>query len=370
MLKKLGCMHFIVLGLFLFMCSNGYAFIRTKIEGIKLIQENDRTNIRFTFNQKPTTAPEILARGNILQFTLKNVIIWPRIEKQITLGGTNVQLLAYQYNNDEVRVRAIFPYRLPERFAQEITVGEVAKEMVITMGRDGTAPAQSERTQTSANVEKFDEKYLNKLSEKFSQNTDQKASSPASKIADSVKSFASSSERSASKFTLGKYILKFSAFLALVLLLFYGVVTLFKRGVMGKGRLGLLTTKDGVVVLSTTHLAPKKSLVLIKAHTQVFLLSNTDGGINLISEIKNVPTLIKNEEQETTGSNFDTTLNDSTQREQNFKIKDTQIEAANVAAATAEQEGLAKFLNEKPVRDEVKISEKIKSKVKSLRAFQ
>ncbi|HAZ14063.1 MAG TPA: hypothetical protein DCY86_14850 [Bdellovibrionales bacterium] len=208
----------------------------------------------------------------------------------------------------------------------------------------------------------------------MAQGTEKINTAPATKIADSVKSFASGSERSASKFTLGKYILKFSAFLALVLLLFYGVVTLFKRGVMGKGRLGLLTTKEGVVVLSTTHLAPKKSLILVKAHTQVFLLANTDSGINLISELQNVPTLIKNGERETTGDNFDTTLSDSTKKEQNFKMKAaqkyTEIEATNIAAASTEKEGLAAFLKEKPVVDEVKISDKIKSKVKSLRSFQ
>ena len=76
-------------------------------------------------------------------------------------------------------------------------------------------------------------------------------------------------------FSLMEYGGKFVAFLGLVLLLFYGLVTLMKKGFIKKGKLGFLNNAEQVSVLNQTFIGPKKSLMLVKAHNQVFLVSNT-----------------------------------------------------------------------------------------------
>ena len=50
---------------------------------------------------------------------------------------------------------------------------------------------------------------------------------------------------------------------------------------------------------------------MVKAHKQVFLISNSERGMQLISEIQDVNGLIKTGELELTGSNFQTNLVDA-----------------------------------------------------------
>jgi hypothetical protein len=68
--------------------------------------------------------------------------------------------------------------------------------------------------------------------------------------------------------------------------------------------------------------APKRTLMMIKAHKQIFLISNTEAGMQLISEINDVTGLIKTGEEELTGSNFDTNLYKAAKKEKEFKLKE------------------------------------------------
>ncbi len=164
-------------------------------------------------------------------------------------------------------------------------------------------------------------------------------------------------------FSFVEYGGKFVAFLGVVLLLFYGVVTLMKKGVIKKGKLGFLNNTDQVSVLSQTFIAPKKSLMLIKAHNQVFLVSNTDSGIHPISEINDVSGLIKNGEKIIAGNNFDDSLGTADVDESltaKVKIKE-DITQSN------KQSSLSDFMG---VKDRVKFSDQIKKKVKGLKPLQ
>jgi flagellar biogenesis protein FliO len=178
-----------------------------------------------------------------------------------------------------------------------------------------------------------------------------------------------------SSFSIAGYIGKFVAFLAIMLLGFYGVLTLFKKGVIKKGKLGFLHSTKLVEVLSTTHIAPKKTLMMVKAHKQVFLISSTETGIQLISEIADVSGLIKTGEAEITGSNFDTNLNKASAGSKEFKIKEEDYvdyesldEMLNEPPMTKETlTSAAKAIEKKPIKDTVRFSDQIKSKVKNLK---
>jgi flagellar biogenesis protein FliO len=189
-----------------------------------------------------------------------------------------------------------------------------------------------------------------------------------------------------SNFSIAGYVGKFVAFLAIMLAGFYGVLTLFKKGIIKKGKLGFLHSTKLVEVLSTTHIAPKKSLIMIKAHKQVFLISNTEAGIQLLSEISDVAGLIKTGEAEVTGSNFDTNLYSANKSEKQFKLKEEEARSA-YGNDDYEMDSLDDMLNDtvpsknsgksatnalksiekSPVQDQVRFSDQIKTKVKNLK---
>src|SRR5690606_33489069 len=110
-------------------------------------------------------------------------------------------------------------------------------------------------------------------------------------------------------FSFVGYAGKFIAFLGIVLLFFYGIIQLMKKGVLSKGKLGFLNNTQLVSVLSTTYVAPKRSILLIKAHNQAFLVSSSESGMQFIAEVKDVPGLVKEGERAIAGDNFDDSVN-------------------------------------------------------------
>jgi len=166
-----------------------------------------------------------------------------------------------------------------------------------------------------------------------------------------------------SSFSLVEYGGKFVAFLGVVLLLFYGVITLIKKGVIKKGKLGFLNKTEQVTVLSQTHIAPKKSLMMIRAHNQVFLVSNTDAGIHPISEIKDVAGLLKDGELKIAGDNFDTNVLTA----EGDSLIDNKVKLKEDITQSNKQSSLSDFIG---VQDKVKFSDSLKKKVKSLKPLQ
>jgi uncharacterized protein YbcC (UPF0753/DUF2309 family) len=99
-------------------------------------------------------------------------------------------------------------------------------------------------------------------------------------------------------FSFAGYALKFTVFLALVLGLFYGIVQLLKKGVFSRGKLGFLNNGQMIQVLSTTYVSPKRSLMIVKAHKQIFLVANSESGLEFLSEKKDTSGLIKEGDKE------------------------------------------------------------------------
>jgi flagellar biogenesis protein FliO len=198
---------------------------------------------------------------------------------------------------------------------------------------------------------------------------------------DATSTQTATSEGGKSSFSVSTYIGKFVAFLSLMVLGFYGVLTLFKKGVIKKGKLGFLHSTKMVEVLSTTHVAPKRTLMMVKAHKQVFLVSNTEAGMQLISEIQDVAGIIKTGEQEVTGSNFDTNLYSANAGQKEFKLKEDSIdndfslddmlnESADDSADYGRTTNASRAIEKTPVKDQVRFSDQIKKKVKNMKQIQ
>jgi flagellar biogenesis protein FliO len=165
-------------------------------------------------------------------------------------------------------------------------------------------------------------------------------------------------------FSFAGYALKFTIFLALVLGLFYGIVQLLKRGVFNRGKLGFLNNNQMIQVLSTTYVGPKRSLLVIKAHKQIFLVANSENGIQFLSEMSDTTGLMKEGEKLVTGTNFDLNLNTAeiTTSETSFNIK----EDIHLSHPLPEEKGIQGL----SAKDIVKFSDELKKKAKKLRPIE
>ena len=169
-----------------------------------------------------------------------------------------------------------------------------------------------------------------------------------------------------SSFSLTGYIGKFVAFLGLILVFFWGAVQLMKKGAFKKSKLSFLNSTKVVEVINNTYIGPKKSLVLVRAHNQVFLVGSSETGLQLISEVNDVSGLMKDGEKQIAGDNFDTNLGSANTNNKEFKLKDVISE--NKTAS--QSEGLDKLLADTATEDKVKLSDQIKDKVKNLKSLQ
>ena len=150
----------------------------------------------------------------------------------------------------------------------------------------------------------------------------------------------------------------------MVLGLFYGMVRLLKKGVFSRGKLGFLNNSQMIQVLSTTYVAPKKSLMVVKAHNQIFLVSNSENGLQFLSEMTDTTGLIKEGEKFVTGSNFDLKLGtaETMTTDSSFKIK----ENINESAPEPEAKGIAALTG----KDIIKFSDELKKKAKKLKPIE
>jgi flagellar biogenesis protein FliO len=172
-------------------------------------------------------------------------------------------------------------------------------------------------------------------------------------------------ENSSNTFSFAGYAVKFTIFLALVLGLFYGIVQLLKKGVFSRGKLGFLNNAQMIEVLSTSFIAPKKSLMVIRVHKQIFLVANSEAGITLLSEMKDTSGLIKEGEKQITGTNFDENITTAEfNNSDNFRIKENILESSPLPPETR----IEKLVAAKD--DIVKFSDELKKKAKKLRPIE
>jgi flagellar biogenesis protein FliO len=368
--------------------------------------------------------PRILVNDKNLSITIPNSGLGSKINQKI--NGTS--LSATMSGEETVSINVALPYSLKGRETEvAITLKDGAIDVSYpridiakkTAAGTSRAPGITEKAivldtaAINAEAEHLDESYLSSLVTKQDKLIEKKQASEVAeaKIADqgdtdrvnltqsavakTASATQSTGEQTAeapkSNFSVVGYIGKFVAFLAVMIAGFYGVLTLFKKGIIKKGKLGFLNSTKLIEVLSTTHIAPKKSLIMVKAHKQVFLISNTEAGMTLVSEIKDVAGLLKNGEEEIAGSNFDTNLYTANKASIQFKLKEVDtknsygdddyemdslddmlndsVPAKNMksSAGNKTQTNALASIEKTPVQDQVRFSDTIKNKVKNLK---
>lgn len=374
--------------------------------------------------------PRISVSDKVLTISIPNSGLGAKISKKV--NGSS--LSATMTGEETVAVNVALPYSLKGRESDvTITLKEGSIDVhyprlnaakTAEAATSGRAPAITDKAivleaeANNAEAEKLDENYLSTLVKKQEKLADEKhANDPKvaqddtagntdrvnltqSGVAKSVntteKVQANSEGNGESRFSVAGYIGKFVAFLAIMIAGFYGVLTLFKKGIIKKGKLGFLNSTKLVEVLSTTHIAPKRSLMMVKAHKQVFLISSSEAGVQFLSEISDVAGLIKSGEEEITGSNFDTNLYSANKTDKEFKLKEetkyadiqddyemdslddmlndsvpAKNERKNAGASSLSNTygatNASKAIEKAPVQDQVRFSDQIKTKVKNLK---
>lgn len=249
-----------------------------------------------------------------------------------------------------------------------LTVRDGKIEVTTKLNNQNRAPAIVENkpkteTKTATKVMKSDlgESFLKKIEDEViaKGQTPEKAKVENVVTAKDEVTSAQSAPKRDSSFSFVSYAGKFTAFLGCVLLFFWGVVQLMKKGVLSKSKLGFLNNSQLVSVLSTTYVGPKRSILLVKAHNQAFLVSSSESGMSFISEVKDVPGLVKQTEKEITGANFDDSV-DSAEENPNQDLKE-KLDIYTSSKAE-EKSGVQK--------DFVRFSDELKKKVKNLKSLQ
>ncbi len=363
--------------------------------------------------------PQIQIQDKILTITIPNSGLGGKIYKKV--NGTLIS--AAMIGAESVALNVTLPYSLKGQ-ESNVTIAlkdgminvhyprlETAKKAVSTT-ENSRSPSVTDKaialeaTIPNAEAEKLDETYLSTLVKNQEKLAEEKHPEAKTHIATDRVNVAqagvaknagitktnenrveNTSKEGESRFSVAGYIGKFVAFMSLMIAGFYGVLTLFKKGIIKKGKLGFLNSTKLVEVLSTTHIAPKRSLIMVKAHKQVFLISNSETGMQFISEISDVTGLIKNGEEEVAGSNFDTNLNYANKTDKQFRLKDDVREAYETDYAmdslddmlndnvptpskrnqTQGYTAAAGAIAKSPVKDQVRFSDQIKTKVKNLK---
>ncbi len=370
-----------------------------KVEGINFEDRGNEGRVVIELNQELEEFPELSVKGNYVQVAIPGSYVWPKIEKKFSYENQyDSEILAYQFNKDRVRVRTILPNSMEDK-SNSVSLSLKGKTIVVNFPKTATkkaatvgrAPAIVGEAQDVKVVDKYDESYLDKLLKekeesiklkKTTSDVEAKESSVAKTAqandqgkADQVSMALSGTKKAGSNLSLMSYAGKFAGFLALVLLIFYAAVTLFKKGAFKKGKLGFLNSTKIVEVLNTTYIGPKRSLLLIRAHNQVFLVGSSEKGLHMISEVDGLNQIFKAGEKEISGSNFDTNLESAEKKNPSFKLKEF-LNQENLDEITAEddEENFALAAVTKETKNQksakVKFSQQIKNKVKDLKPLQ
>ena len=364
-----------------------------KVSGFNFVDKGLEGKVSIKLEGRLYGEPELTIKKNILQVAIPNSFVWPKIEKNITLKNSfDTKVMAYQYDKNTVRFRALLPYDLT---GKEGKVGILLKDKGIEVvfpkaktrvtAKAPAAPIKKRAVRNKKKAGDYDESYLQKLlsdkknykglpTRKIAEKPLQLlgAKKPAKtdkKTTDEVSMALAAGEKSPkSSFSLTSYIGKFVAFLAVVLLLFYGVVNLMRKGALKKGKLGFLNSTKAVEVLNTTYVGPKRSILMVRAHNQVFLVGSSEAGLQPLGEISDTTGLMKEGEKALAGTNFDTNLGSAETTPKEFKLKENIEQSAESNDSIVAK--LASSLDQEPVEDKVKLSDQIKSKVKGLKSLQ
>ena len=342
-------------------------FAKAKISNVNYSKEGNFGVTKIKLKGAFQGTPELTIKGDTVQVEIPNSIVWPKVEKKFTLHKNfDSTLMAYQFNKNLVRVRTILPYKLD---GQEDKVSMVVNgnqlelyyPIIKTVSQNVSKVINEKKKKVTKS--NYDESYLEKLLQDKSQVDTAKTDGPTKKdidtqlekaFSDEIKTESSAVEKE-SKFDISSYIFKFIGFFSLLVAFIYGAMNLFRKGMLKRGGLGFLSNTKMVEVLSTTYIAPKRSIVVLKVQNQIFLVAQSEKGMDFLTEIKDTTSFLKTGEEKVTGSNFDTNLKTATKNEKEFNLKD-------LVEATPD--------TQVEVKSEKKLSSQIKNRLKDLKQFQ
>jgi flagellar biogenesis protein FliO len=357
-----------------------------KVTSVDLTKNGANGYINVSIEGRSSELPDMKVYGKTIEITLSDAEAFNAISKSVSGAQLSANVL-----NGKAIVKAVLPYDIN---AEGVDLGWKNKNIEIIFPRgkvarvevDKPAPVKPAiktenkiltKVENAAPKENLNEDYLNKLvAEETQKAARRETDAPPAEvkkdelnvkqaaIAKSAAAPAPVLNKTTDNFSFAGYAVKFMLFLGVVLGLFYGVVQLLKKGVFSRGKLGFLNNSQMIQVLSTTYVAPKRSLMVVKAHKQIFLVSNSENGIQFLSEMTDTSGLIKEGEKQVTGTNFDLNLGsaESTTTEMSFKIK----ENINESAPLPEEKGIAALT----AKDIVKFSDELKKKAKKLKPIE
>lgn len=373
--------------------------------GVKVTSLDLNTNgangyVSINLEGRSQELPDIKVYGKTIEIVLSNADAFSAITKNVKGAQLSANVL-----NGKAIVKAILPYDIAASGVDlgwknsnievvfprgKVTSEVVANPVAVPVKASTPVAAPVVENKVLAKVEKkqvqkdaLNEDYLNNLVKEETARRDTDTPRPETtndelKVKQSAiaKTEASTTVEASdpSQVVIGKkenfsfagYAVKFTVFLALVLGLFYGVVQLLKKGVFNRGKLGFLNNSQLIQVMSTTFVAPKRSLMVIKAHKQIFLVANSENGIQFLAEMTDTTGLIKEGEKQVTGSNFDLNLgaaeNLAFNEDFGLKLKENINESTPVTEK--------KSLSDLTAKDIVKFSDELKKKAKKLKPIE
>ncbi len=322
--------------------------------------------------------PDLKISGKTIEVTLNKADPFQTLNKK-----SNGASLSASFSGEKALIKATLPYELKadsvnlawknNRIEVSFPRLKVSKSnSVSNVSADTTSIASNlnnTNPTTQVTKESLNEAYLSNLMEENKPKEEKTAVVNKDEVSIKQASVASvnntKTENSSNTFSFAGYAVKFTIFLALVLGLFYGIVQLLKKGVFSRGKLGFLNNAQMIEVLSTSFIAPKKSLMVIRVHKQIFLVANSEAGITLLSEMKDTSGLIKEGEKQITGTNFDENITTAEfNNSDNFRIKENILESSPLPPETR----IEKLVAAKD--DIVKFSDELKKKAKKLRPIE
>ncbi|EPZ50155.1 flagellar biosynthesis protein FliO [Bacteriovorax sp. BAL6_X] len=371
------------------------AFARVEVGKVKLTKSGSTGIVTVGLKGKFDTTPELTIKDDIIQVALKDTIVWPKIEKQVSVNEKfDTKLLAYQFTKDVARVRAILPYDIKgneDKVSLEVSDNEIKMYFPITANKKQVAVTKAAPTKKDPvkqkNAEAYDEGYLAKLLKDKEEVTNNKnknnvklektsesllalAKEKNEQIEDTVSNLSSGVEKGG--FQMSTYIFKFIGFFALFAAGIFFLMNFFRKGMLKKGGLGLFSNAKMVEVLSTTYLAPKRSLLVVRVQKQVFLMAQSEKGMDFLTEIQDTTEFFKEGEKALTGSNFDTNLDTANSGSKEFKLKEVtqNMKEASNSTASSQQDILNSLAGQANQEEKVSLTAQIKKKVKDMKSLQ
>jgi flagellar biogenesis protein FliO len=385
------------------LCLSTVAFAGVKVTSVDLTTNGQNGYVSISLEGRSNDLPDVKVYGKVIEVTLENADGFNAIFKNIrgaqlsanSLNGKAVvkAVLPYEISSDSVNVgfknsniEVIFPRGTTAKLNNTTNVVTPPSEPKIAAEpKPKTSSTQLDvKTELKVSKEILNEDYLNKLMKEENTPKTQEESAQAvvkqdeinvkqsamakvdTKIKATNTNLVPKAAQSSDNFSFVGYAVKFMVFLGIVLGLFYGIVQVLKKGVFKRGKLGFLNNSQMIEVLSTTYIAPKRSLMIVKAHKQIFLVANSETGLTFLSEMTDTTGLMKEGEKFVTGTNFDLNLGNAdvnSEAETLIKLKENIMESTPFK----EEKGLSKIA---VAKDIVKFSDELKKKAKKLKPIE